>query len=138
LWQALRQDAVLADRAYEVLELFLDVTETALGSGSLDPATDCRRARKFADQCEMAWNRLDSDRDRVPPLQWAGERAAVHPVHSRHVIARLVGAIGRHRGAVLRTVGKPSEADADLWDTLRQIGLDPRDYPDQDPLTDQR
>ncbi len=129
LWLTLRGDA-LAERTYDVLEEFLDQTQAALDAQTLDPEME-RRARKFADQCQMAWNRIDSDRVRTAPLQWAGDRASVHPLHSRHVIARLVGAITRHRSTVLATTGRPSTADAELWDTLAPLGLDPRDYPDQ-------
>lgn len=126
LWETLRGDPALAERSYDVLEEFLQITEEFLESSpDLDGA---RRAHKFAGQCEMAWNRLNTDRDRTPPLQWAGERAAIHPLRSRHVIARLVGAITRHRSTVL-SAGGATPADAELWATLSMIGFDPRDYP---------
>lgn len=126
-WKLLREDEDLADRTYNVLECFLDDTEEALRSGDLDENAT-KRAEKFAGQCEMSWKRIDRGRDRTGALAWAGEQADVHPAHSRRVIGALIGAIARHRSDTLRIVGKPSSADAELWDVMAHLGLDPRDH----------
>lgn len=126
-WGLLRTDDALAERTYDVLERFLDEGDAALVEGGLDEHT-AARAKKFMHQCDMAWKRIDRGREREGPLGWAGEQGQAHPSHSRRVIATLVGAIARHRSTVLATVGKPSSPDADLWDTLRYLGFDPRDF----------
>lgn len=126
-WKVLRENDHLADRTYNVLEQFLDATEEAIETGDLDEA-GAKRAEKFMQQCEMSWKRIDRGRDRDGALGWAGEHAATHPPQSRRVIASLIGAIARHRSEVLRAVGKPSAADAELWDVMAHLGLDPRDY----------
>lgn len=126
-WTVLRENDQLADRTYNVLDQFLDTTDEARGDGRLDEA-GTKRAEKFSQQCEMSWKRIDRGRDRNGALGWAGDRAAAHPPQSRRVIASLIGAIARHRSEVLRDVGKPSAADAELWDVMGHLGLDPRDY----------
>lgn len=132
LWRVLREDDELADRTYTVLEQFLETTEDALDAGGLDEAA-AKRASKFAQQCDMSWKRLDRGRDRDGALGWAGEAAEAHPARSRRVIASLIGAIARHRSEVLRaTHGRPSAADAALWDVMAALRLDPRDYGDQE------
>ena len=130
-WKVLREDDQLADRSYNVLEQFLDTTEDALEDGGLDEAGR-RRAEKFKQQCEMSWKRIDRGRDRDGALGWAGEHATAHPPQSRRVIAALIGAIARHRAQVLREFGKPNAADAELWDVMAHLGLDPRDYETRD------
>ena len=130
-WKTLRENDQLANRTYDVLDDFLDTTEDALSSGDLDDA-GTTRATKFQQQCEMSWKRIDRDRQRGA-LAWAGN-AAKFPPHARRVIATLVGAIARHRSAVLRDEAKPTRADTELWDTMHQLGLDPRDHP---PLDEQ-
>mgnify|MGYP001160456565 FL=1 len=131
LWKVLREDDQLADRTYNVLEQFLDTTEDALEDGGLDEA-GTKRAEKFKQQCEMSWKRIDRGRDRDGALGWAGEHATAHPPQSRRVIAALIGAIARHRAEVLREFGKPNAADAELWDVMAHLGLDPRDYETRD------
>lgn len=126
LWSLLRSDQ-LADRTYDVLEDFLDTTEEAIGGGDLD-SKEQARAEKFRMQCQHSWNRIDRDRTRDAPLAWAGS-AGQFPPAAQRVIAQLVGAIARHRATVLHREGKPSPADAELWDILRKLDLDPRDYP---------
>lgn len=59
LWAMLMGDDDLAERAFDVLEDFLDETETALRDGGLDDAEE-RRARKFKLACDGAWKRLQS------------------------------------------------------------------------------
>ena len=127
LWQLLRADDDLADRTYDVLDDFLDTTQTARDAGTLDEAALTRTA-KFADQCQKAWNRLErADRRRREPLAWAPHLAALPP-ESRHIIATLTGAIARHRGHVLNSHEAVRPADRVLWDTLRALNLDPRDH----------
>jgi hypothetical protein len=122
----------LWDRFWKVLrEEFLDTTEDALEGGGLDEA-GTKRAEKFKQQCEMSWKRIDRGRDRDGALGWAGEHATAHPPQSRRVIAALIGAIARHRSEVLREFGQPNAADAELWDVMAHLGLDPRDYETRD------
>ncbi len=127
LWEILRADNDLADRTYNVLEEFIDDTETALAGGDLDPAGD-KRARKFLWQCERAWQRVDRGRDRDhQALAWAGRAGAFEP-KARMVIATLVAAVARHRSAV---GSQATEDDRRLWSVLGEVNLDPRDYPNQ-------
>lgn len=127
LWTVLRENDDLADRTYNVLEQFLDTTEVAIENNELDDVA-LKRARKFIQQCEMSWKRIDRGRDRSGPLGWAGEKATAHPAHSRRVIASLIAAVARHRSEVLREYGKPRAADAELWDVMADLELDPRQY----------
>ena len=129
-WSVLRNDEELTSRTYDVLEEFLETTEDALEGGALDEA-GTKRAEKFTVHCEGGWNRIERGRDRSGPLGWAGDRARTHPRHSRQVIASLIGAIARHRSSVLHELGKPSAADAELWDVMGHLQLDPRDYEDR-------
>lgn len=134
LWSELRATDSLAEHSYDVLEEFLDTSEPDLQDESLTPEQK-KRVAKFVRLCTDSWTRLDRGRSRnrgPAPLEWAGESAQRHPVQLKHDLARLVGAIARHRGEVLRGGRGPSRADADLWDTLRAIGLDPRDFPAPD------
>lgn len=128
-WEELRSDPDLTDRTYDTLEELLQRTQAALNSEELDEQSSTR-AQKFAHQCEMAWNRIDRDDRprRKLPLEWAGATASQHPLHSRHVIASLVSAIAKHRATVLHEVGHPREGDAELWDSLADLGIDPSDH----------
>lgn len=74
----------------------------------------------------MSWKRIDRGRDRDGALGWA---ASTHrPPAAVPRVAALIGAIARHRAEVLREFGKPNAADAELWDVMAHLGLDPRDY----------
>jgi hypothetical protein len=130
-WRVLREDDRLADRTYDVLEQFLSTTEAAIEDGNLDDA-GTKRAEKFTQQCEMSWQRVNRGRDRDGALGWAGQHATAHPPQSRRVIASLIAAIARHRADVLREFGKPTASDAELWDVMARLGLDPRDYDTRD------
>lgn len=125
LWALLKNDDELAGRAFDVLEDFLDITEDALEAGTLEDA-EASRARKFKARCEEAWKRLDRMED-DSPLAWAGKAGEFQP-SARKVISILVGAIARHRSAVLRSGREPSSVDQQLWDAMRRVDLDPRDY----------
>lgn len=124
-WSLLREDPQLADRTYDVLDEFLDTTEDAINGGQLPPS-ERERAEKFRLQCQQSWNRIDRGRERTA-LAWAGAAGQFSP-GARRVIATLIGAIARHRATVLHREGKPSPADAELWDTMRALDLDPRDH----------
>lgn len=126
LWTELRENEQLAERSYDVLEEFLDTTQLALTQGGLE-ADEHSRATKFEEQCRQAWNRIDRG-GRSQPLSWAGE-AGKFPPSAARVIAVLVAAVARHRSAVQPSVA-PTEADEELWAVLRQVNLDPADYPD--------
>src|SRR4051812_23562709 len=54
LWDVLSSSSQLADRAFDVLEEFLDRVEAALDAGSL-PDWEAKRARRFRNQVEDAW-----------------------------------------------------------------------------------
>lgn len=123
LWGVLRADQDLSDRAFAVLNGFLDAVEDAESSAVL-VAPEASRVKKFGNQVEMAMDRLA----RREPLGWAGKKALRHPAHSREVIAILISAIARHRARTLAGPGAPSEYDRDLWATMRRLGFDPRDY----------
>ncbi len=125
LWAVLKNTDGLAERTFDILEDFLDATEKALDAGDLDEA-DTSRARKFKARCEEAWKRLDKFDDDTP-LAWAGKAGEFQP-SARRVIAILIAAIARHRSAVLRARRPVSDTDQQLWDAMRQVGLDPRDY----------
>ncbi|WP_051027375.1 hypothetical protein [Cellulosimicrobium cellulans] len=126
LWLTLRNDADLADRTYNILEEFLDATEDVLDRGELEDEQR-KRAAKFAEQCRQSWARID----REPPqgaLSWAGKAGDFQPA-ARRVIATLVGAIASHRSTVTGSPDRAPEADDRLWAVLRQVDLDPDDYP---------
>lgn len=130
LWAALRSDGDLADRTYDVLEDFLDSTDQALEGGEFDDA-EAARARKFKQQCEQAWKRIDRGREKDRPLAWAG-RAGNFPPHAARVIATVVSAIARHRSATQAAANNaPRARDEELWAVLRRINLDPADYTKQ-------
>lgn len=121
LWAVLGRDDGLADRAFDVLEQFLDQTDRALRSDGLD-AHQRRRAQKFERFCDDAWQRLRVDDDK--PLGWAGRAAAGFNPPARKVLEQLVDAIAQHRNTVT-AAGPPREADAQLWAVLRRVDLDP-------------
>lgn len=123
LWAILGSDDDLGQRAADVLEDFLDTTETAL-AGEL-PEADRRRAKKFVLLCNGSLDRLDRIDLDDGPLAWAGSAGSRHAPAARHVIAHLVAAIATHR---TRTGGQATEADQELWDVLRRENLDPDDY----------
>lgn len=125
LWRLLRDDDVLVDRAFDVLEDMLNTTNEALKSSRL-PEAARKRARIFRGRCEDAWARLE-DRDQdVRALAWAGEKAARFNPEARQVIATLVNAIHHHRASRSQTQSG-DDIDTTLWRSLRQVGLDPRD-----------
>ena len=124
MWALMRTNLALGDRAIAVLEEFAEVTGRAQASGQLDEV-GAARAKKFEHQVSMALDRVQV----VGAMDWAGEKMVSHPPHSRKIIAELVAAIARHRSAVLAERGAPTAPDAELWDTLARLGLDPRDYP---------
>jgi hypothetical protein len=125
LWEALRGDEDLTDRAYGAIEEFLKATDRALASGELDEA-QTKRAKKFKLQAESAWNRVDRPK-REGALAWAGAAGDFAP-NAQRVISILVGAVAKHRAAVSAT-DQPTGADLALWAALRKVGLDPADYP---------
>ncbi len=130
LWETLRADAGLTDRAYDVLEDFLDSTEEALDGDELDDAQR-KRATKFVRACQTSWQRLDREDD-ASPLGWAGKAGQFEP-RARIVIAKLVTAIDHHRRTAhdATTVDRPRD-DRRLWRAMRKVHLDPRDFPSQD------
>ena len=130
LWALLAGDEQLSERTFDVLEDFLDTTEEDLASGALDDA-QTSRARKFQGRCGEAWKRLQRvDDDR--PLAWAGKAADGFNPPSRKVIARLVGAIARHRSVITRSRRPITPEDQHLWAVLEAVQLDPRDYHHRD------
>lgn len=129
LWNTLRLDADLSDRAYDTLEEFLDATEGALDRGELDDE-QLKRATKFAEQCRQSWKRIDRDPP-AGPLAWAGKAGDFQP-SARRVIATLVSAIASHRSTITADPARAPEADTRLWEVLRKVNLDPSDYPSAD------
>lgn len=125
LWLALGSDEALTSRVFDALEDFLDEVEQALDAGELDDA-EAARARKFKTRCEEAWQRLNRVDDDTA-LAWAGKAGEFQPA-ARRVIAILIGAIARHRSAVVRSQKPVSTADRQLWDAMGQVNLDPADY----------
>jgi hypothetical protein len=110
MWETLRTDDGLAERAFDILEEFLDATEEALETGLNEDQQ--RRATKFLEQCRGSWKRL--------------ERAPSNPQHARatwRTTAALVEAIAAHREAVLATPGEPRPEDEHLWAAPRRLGL---------------
>lgn len=126
LWNLLLAHGELSERTFDVLEDFLDATESALDEGALEDA-ELARARKFRARCGEAWKRLERvDDDR--PLAWAGRAAdGFNPV-GRKVIAKLVSAIAQHRSAATRSRRTVTPEDERLWGILEEVQLDPRQY----------
>lgn len=121
LWQVLTSDDALADRAFDVLEEFLDDVDDALSAVELDERSR-KRMTKFRRFCDDAWKRLKLHHDR--PLGWAGRAGAGFNPVGRKVISQLVDAIAQHRHALQdhRAVRPEDEV---LWGALALVGLDP-------------
>lgn len=124
LWTEIDQDAVLADRTFDVLEQFLDASEAAAEDPQLENAQR-QRAQKFARFCNDAWRRLQGSLEEDEPLSWAGRAALGFNRPARKVIEELVQAIGDHRSTGRFEELPPTEADRRLWAVLRRVGLDP-------------
>ena len=124
-WQVMSGHDDLVDRAFDVLEDFLDVTAAAIEDGELEQA-QAKRARAFVNRCEDAWAKLERV-DFPAPLAWAGSAGQFSPGAAK-VIARLISGIARHRSAVLRSPRAVAAEDQRLWDVMKAVGLDPRDY----------
>ena len=121
LWRLLSAEDALAERCFDVLEQFLDDVETALAGAQPDKHSRMRM-EKFRRFCDDAWQRLQLHHDR--PLGWAGRAGAGFNPAGRAVISRLVDAIDRHRARADIT-GEVRPADRQLWQVLREVGLDP-------------
>lgn len=110
-WSVLGEDDDLAERAFDVLEEFLDDTEDALEvTDDGDPQR--KRMQKFALNAQNAWARLQKD-----------------PTVGRTVPAaqrRLLAAIVEHRTAVLGAGVAPTAADRKLWRVPGTLGADGR------------
>jgi hypothetical protein len=120
LWALLVENDSLADRAYDVLEEFLEAIEHAKGNSGLE-ARERERVEKYERFVHDAWNRLETvDR----PLGWAGRGAMAFNSPARKVIDQLVTAIADHRRTV-RSSRPADNADEHLWAVLRRIRLDP-------------
>ena len=124
-WNVLKSRDDVAERAYDILEGFLDEAEEALCDPGVVPE-EAKRAGKFQVHCQHAWKRIDRGRD-MRPLAWAGSAGDFAPP-ARRVIATLVGAIARHRSALGRAGIDPTSDDRELWAVLRRVSLDPNDY----------
>lgn len=112
LWQVLREDDDLAERAFDVLEDFLDAIEDRKRSGQADEA-ELKRVRKFESAVKSGWGRL--------------ERTETVTAEMR--VRRLIGAITRHREKTLAKGWEPTSADRDLWKMLGRLGVDPGRQP---------
>lgn len=119
LWKILATDDDLRERAYDLLERLLSVTDEALANRTVD-AKNFSRARKLRDHLDRAWKRLDSD-PADAPLAWAGTAASGFNAPSKRVIAQLVDAIAQHRTAN----EEPDDTDRQLYAVLHRVGLDP-------------
>lgn len=108
LWRLLRQDAELADRAYDLLEVWLDLVEDALTDGGLR-VNELKRAQKFRTNLERAWERLD----RPAPEPRKASRAGT-------LINELVLAIRAHREA--SSAGPSQDANEELWARFDRLG----------------
>lgn len=108
-WEVLRGDDELADRAFDVLEEFLDQAEDALDTAEGDDPQR-KRMQKFHLNTQNAWQRLQKD----PTV------GHTVPTATR----RLAAAITEHRAAVL-DAGTSTAADVHLWNVLATVGLDP-------------
>lgn len=107
-WAVLRDDDELADRAFDVLEEFLDQAEDALDNAA-DDDPQHKRMQKFHVNAQNAWQRLQKDPTvgRTVPI----------------VARRLAAAITEHRAAVL-DAGASTKADERLWNAMAAVGLD--------------
>lgn len=102
-WSMLRNNDDLGDRAFDVLEEFLDQAEDALDDAE---GPELKRLLKFQTNTDNALQRLEKT-----PTTSAGER-------------RLLVAILKHQTAVL-AAGGVSAADAALWRVLPENGSTP-------------
>lgn len=109
LWQVLREDEALTERAFDVLEDFLDALDELRSSGQADEA-ELKRGRKFESAVKSGWGRL--------------ERTEAITAEKR--VRRLIGAITRHREKTLAQGWEPTSADRDLWKMLGRLGVDPQ------------
>lgn len=109
LWRFLQSNDDLAEQTYDVLEEFIDETDDALDRGDLDEA-QTKRATKFIDQCDAAWNRLE-------------RRGSSRPSHRRMIMV-LSRAIADHRRAI-QDAGYSRPEDEELWSLLHRFKLDP-------------
>jgi len=116
-WEVLRGDDELADRAFDVLEEFLDQAEDALDTAEGDDPQR-RRMQKFHLNAQNAWQRLQKD----PTV------GRTVPTATR----RLLAAITEHRVAVL-DAGTSTAADVQLWNVLATVRASrrPPSVPDQ-------
>jgi len=108
-WEVLRGDDEVADRAFDVLEEFLDQAEDALDTATGDDPQH-KRMQKFHLNAQNAWQRLQKDPTvgRTVPT----------------VTKRLAAAITEHRAAVL-DAGTSTAADVQLWKVLAVLHVDP-------------
>ena len=121
LWRLLSADDALAERCFDVLEQFLSDVDAALADSQPDEHSR-KRMEKFRRFCDDAWQRLQMHHDR--PLGWAGRAGAGFNPAGRAVISKLVDSIARHREQS-ETTGDVKPGDRQLWQVLRDVGLDP-------------
>lgn len=107
LWQVLLGDDDLADRAFDLLEEFLEAVADVKAAAETDPL-ELKRATKFEINVQAAWARLE--RTEMP---------------SYEKIRRLVFAITRHRAKTRARGYEPTKADLELWSVLGRLGMDP-------------
>lgn len=109
-WAVLGGDEDLAERAFDVLEDFLDQAEDALDTAEPDHPQR-KRMQKFQLNAQNAWQRLQKDPAATRTAPGAGRR--------------LAAAIAAHRDAVERGGRAPTTADVELWGVLVDVGVDP-------------
>jgi len=109
-WEVLRGDDELADRAFDVLEEFLDQVEDALEAAAGDDPNR-KRMQKFQLTAQNAWQRLekDSSRPRAPGAA---------------IVRRLVAAIAAHQDAVHAAGDGSRDYDEQLGGVLNAVDLD--------------
>lgn len=114
LWQVLLDDDLLADRAFDVLEAFLDAAEDLKKKAAQAQAdsAELKRATKFETNVQAAWARLE--RTEMP---------------SYEKIRRLIFAVTRHRAKTQARGHEPTPADLELWSALGRLGVDPERQP---------
>ncbi len=123
LWTLLATDDDLADQTFDALESLIGDCEQDLDSGLLDER-ETGRARKYLEQANIAWRRLEDDTGNQR-LQWAGRAGSKFSPGAQKVIAALVQAIDEHRDAKLAG-GDTDPVDQRLWAVLRTVDLDPQ------------
>jgi hypothetical protein len=119
LWELLRGDDDLAERAMDTVEGFLDAAEGALDAPEVDESTT-RRAQKFCVHCTAALHRLELDGEEVLSSVREEVRARFNRTAGR-ILAQLVDAIDEHRDITLESGRAPTPADEQLWATLTQV-----------------